>query len=177
MDCKEFRELLDLYVDGELSPEASFAARAHREGCNACSRVEQRLARLRGAVKRTVTEIEPPAELERRVRNLARPGWRQVISGSFPSPVNDRSGIPIWRRRVAVPVPAFVMTLLAFLALGVWTVSTLPERPTQSVPASVRRASPAPALETGAGFDLTQFDRGERAAIYKVRATESKHQQ
>ena len=76
MDCKEFRELLDLHVDGELSPEATLSARAHLEGCGACSRVERQLIRLRGAVKRVVKEVEPPPELERAIRKLARPEWQ-----------------------------------------------------------------------------------------------------
>ena len=176
MDCKEFRELLDLYVDGELSPEATLSARAHLEGCAACSRVERQLIRLRGAVKRVVSEVEPPLELERKVRNLARPGWRKVTGPLLePSRVNAGGGaaVSFWRKKIAVPVPAFALILFGALALGGWIISTLNMTPSPSNPASSRRAAPQP---SGSGpstaFDLTRFDRGERAAIYKVRSTD-----
>jgi predicted anti-sigma-YlaC factor YlaD len=99
MDCKEFRELVDFYVDGELSPETTLSARAHLEGCGACSRVEQQLLRLRGAVKRVVNEIAPPPELETRVKNLAWPGWHKVTIGSASK--DQTAEVPFWRKKIA----------------------------------------------------------------------------
>ncbi len=177
MDCKEFRELLDLYVDGELSPEATLSARAHLEECGACSRVERQLGRLRGAVKRVVGEVEPPLELERRVRKLARPGWQENITGlwSEPSPASS-ARVAVWRRKIAVPLPAFALILCAAVALGGWIFSTLNTRRSPSNPAGVRKAVDPSVSDPATTFDLAQFDRGERAAIYKVRLNDSTKQ-
>ena len=41
MDCKNLRELLDLYVDGELSPEAKVQAETHLAECRSCQRAEK----------------------------------------------------------------------------------------------------------------------------------------
>ena len=70
MDCKEFRESLDFYADGELAPEAEAAARLHLSECAACRRAEAELLRLRRALKRTVAQHQPPPELVRRVEAL-----------------------------------------------------------------------------------------------------------
>ncbi len=46
-DCKQMREVLDLYVDGELSPEATGVARLHINDCAACRPAERKLLLLR----------------------------------------------------------------------------------------------------------------------------------
>jgi hypothetical protein len=68
MDCKQFREILDCYLDLELSPEAMAAADAHLRECGACERVAAQLRALRQAVRRVVAAEAPPPGLERRVR-------------------------------------------------------------------------------------------------------------
>lgn len=75
MDCKQFRELLDCYVDGELSVEAVAAADAHLSECASCARVAAHLERLRGAVRQAVFAHSPPANLGERVRQSLRPWW------------------------------------------------------------------------------------------------------
>lgn len=177
MDCKEFRELLDLYVDGELSPEATLSARAHLEECGACSRVERQLVRLRGAVKRVVSEVELPLELERKVRKLARPSWQEKVTGLWWEPSSASSaGIAFWRSKIAVPLPAFALILCAAVALGGWISSTLSTTQSPSNLAGVKKAAGPFVSPAATAFDLTQFDRGERAAIYKVRLNDSTKQ-
>lgn len=75
MDCKQFRELLDCYVDGELSAETVAAADAHLSECAACARAAAHLEQLRGAVRLAVSAQSPPADLGQRVRRLLRPWW------------------------------------------------------------------------------------------------------
>ena len=75
MDCKQFRELLDCYVDGELSAEAVAAADAHLAECAACARAAAHLEQLRGAVRQAVSAQSPPAALGQRVRRSLRPWW------------------------------------------------------------------------------------------------------
>jgi hypothetical protein len=62
------REVLDLYVDGELSPEATAAARLHLNECAACHQAARELLLLREGVKAAVSECRPPEELAHWVR-------------------------------------------------------------------------------------------------------------
>src|SRR5215831_2419226 len=95
-DCKNIREILDLYVDRELSPEATVQAEAHLAECPACRNRVARLNRLRQAVKTAVRQYQPPTQLVDQVR---------------------RSTISRWRRATTwVPVAATVL-LIAVLAL------------------------------------------------------------
>ena len=79
MDCKEFRELLDLYVDGELSPEAMTAASVHLSECEPCRRVKAELLVLRRALKSVVAQHQPPPELAGNVHHIIQPTWRKLF--------------------------------------------------------------------------------------------------
>jgi len=86
MDCKNLREVLDLYVDGELSPEATVQADAHLAECQACRRAADRLQGLRHAVKATVSQYQPAPQLASRVRKSTvstwhrRPAWALAVA-------------------------------------------------------------------------------------------------
>jgi hypothetical protein len=75
MNCRQFRESLDCYLDGELSAAASAAADAHRKECPQCDRAVARLKELKMAVRRTVSVVTPPADLEARIRTAAATPW------------------------------------------------------------------------------------------------------
>jgi len=75
MDCKNIREIVDLYVDGELSPEATVQANAHLAECDSCRRTVDRLNRLRQAVKASVGQYQPTAQLVARVRKSTITSW------------------------------------------------------------------------------------------------------
>jgi predicted anti-sigma-YlaC factor YlaD len=159
MDCKEFRESLDLYADGELAPEAEATARVHLHECAACRRAEAELLRLRRALKRTVAQQEPPPELVRRVAALTNPRWRLL-----------------WQRHVSLPAPVFALLLLLIVALLVGTVGATLRQQSKSKQSAV--APPvaqqiAPANQPQSGLDLARFDHGARATIYKIRRTQT----
>jgi hypothetical protein len=99
MDCLEFRRVLDLYVDGELSAEALAAASRHRSECSSCRRTEEELHRLRQKVQETVSRYQPPADLRKRIE--------AALSGS--------------RRRLAASVVAIAVLLLVSWAAASWT--------------------------------------------------------
>ncbi len=86
MDCKNLREVLDLYVDGELSPEATVQAEAHLAECQACRRAADRLQGLRHAVKTAVSQYQPAPQLASRVRKSTvspwhrRPAWALAVA-------------------------------------------------------------------------------------------------
>ena len=60
MDCQQFRDALDCYVDRELSAAASAAADAHRRECPSCNRAAARLLDVKAGVKRTVGATRVP---------------------------------------------------------------------------------------------------------------------
>ncbi len=80
MDCKEIRELLDLYVDGELSADAAASASVHLSECASCRRAQEKLLQLRRAVKIAVAQHQPPADLARRIQGHLFWPWRRVLA-------------------------------------------------------------------------------------------------
>jgi|SRR5215471_4111719 len=80
MDCKNIREILDLYVDGELSPEASVQVETHLAECVACRNTVARLNRLRHAVKTAVKQYQLPAQLIDQVRQSTVFQWRRATT-------------------------------------------------------------------------------------------------
>jgi len=81
MDCKELREILDLYVDHELSAEAAAAAGLHVAECGACRSARDELVRLRQAIKEAVNKHQPPASLLESVKRISsRPGHRARVA-------------------------------------------------------------------------------------------------
>jgi anti-sigma factor (TIGR02949 family) len=80
MDCKKLREVLDAYVDGELSVDAATQAEAHIAECSACRRAVESLARLREAVRTAVGKPEAPVEVIERVRSSVSPRWHRAAA-------------------------------------------------------------------------------------------------
>lgn len=78
MDCKELRETLDLYLDGELAAEAFAAANAHVSECAPCRKVHRELLRLRRSVQQVVRAHGAPSVLEERIRGRLAPGWQRL---------------------------------------------------------------------------------------------------
>lgn len=88
MDCKQIREVLDCYVDGELSPESMASADAHVRGCRSCIRAVEHLNALRSQVRRVVAAHAPPSDLQQRMRHSLRAGsgigrFRMVVRSRF----------------------------------------------------------------------------------------------
>ncbi|MGH9159161.1 MAG: anti-sigma factor family protein [Vicinamibacteraceae bacterium] len=99
MDCKEFREALDLYVDDELSADGLASASAHLDECGGCRRAADELWWLRGAVRDVVRRHDPPPDVVR---------W-----------ANDRFGSARRPLRAVIVMPALAFALL--LGLFVWS--------------------------------------------------------
>jgi anti-sigma factor (TIGR02949 family) len=80
MDCKKLREVLDAYVDHELSPDAAAQAEAHIAECDSCHRAVEGLARLREAVRAAAGEPEAPTHLLERVHSSLSPRWHRPLA-------------------------------------------------------------------------------------------------
>lgn len=80
MDCKKLREVLDAYVDRELSPDAAAQAEGHIAECESCRRAVEGLRGLRTAVRSAAGEPEAPVHLAERVRKSLSPKWPRARS-------------------------------------------------------------------------------------------------
>ncbi len=80
MDCKKLREVLDAYVDHELSADAAAQADVHLAECNACRRTVEGLTKLHEAVKDAAGKPEAPAYLLERVQYSLSPRWPRGVA-------------------------------------------------------------------------------------------------
>ena len=173
MDCKEFREGLDRYLDGELSASDADEAREHSKGCVSCAKSEAGLRHLRSSLKRVVNRHQPPPELERNVLRALRSrerGTRQPAGKTLHE--SRRDGTPVWHAKVVVPLPFFALLVLSLFVLVGWLIfarGPVLKEVAKGRPAPV--ASPAPPVEASGGFDFARYYHGERASIQVVRRT------
>jgi anti-sigma factor RsiW len=155
MSC-HFTEKISLLVDGELSDEEARELGAHLSTCEACQLSHADFLRLRGELK--AYTLAPDFVAQRRA-------LRRILVSENPPP---------WKRSIRLPVPAFALLLAAVIALSLWlvTVRQSGQTPAEAETKPVKiLTTPAPARGTQDALDLARFDRGERAAIYKVRRT------
>ena len=80
MDCKKLREVLDAYVDCELSPDAAAQAEAHIAECGSCRRAVEGLTRLREAVRTAAGKPQAPTQLQERIQSSLSFGWHRVVA-------------------------------------------------------------------------------------------------
>jgi anti-sigma factor RsiW len=146
MSCS-FAEKISLLIDGELPFDEEGRVRQHLASCHACQEAQKNFLHLREQIKSY--ESEPDLAAERRVLQAAlasaKPRW--------------------WQRRVSLPAPVFALLVIALLAVAAWTALT---RAGNRRPEPERLTRSAPQVGQGAS-DLSVYDRGGRAAIYKTR--------
>ena len=83
-DCRQMESLLPAFVDGEASPRDAAMVEGHLERCAPCRRLvrEQRDVRALLTSRRTALLEKAPADLEVRVRSLARGADAVAARGS-----------------------------------------------------------------------------------------------
>lgn len=171
MDCEEFRERLDRYVDGELAAATEDEAREHLRVCPSCEKAAAGLRHLKSSLKRVVKRHQPPGELERAVLRSLRSRTRgEVTRGGGMNDESPRDVAPVWRAKVVVPLPFFALLIISLVVLAGWLLfarapareEVLTKRPSPS-------ALPAPTQEASGGFDFSRYYHGERASIQVVR--------
>ncbi|NLP06546.1 hypothetical protein GX411_11450 [Candidatus Fermentibacteria bacterium] len=133
MNCEKALKLIDLVLDGEVSESEEHMLHFHIAGCSSCRRALE-MGRDFSAVMRQISRPEPPADLEKRVRErLARmkPARRRI------------PGLPLWSR-IAVVIP-FAAALLLIIGLGSGGTGT-----DDSVPEAAVQPDKSVATETSA---------------------------
>ena len=151
MNCN-LSEKVSLFVDHALTTEEADEMKKHLEVCLECRQAEQDFLRFRRQIKLYAAEADPFAERQAL--------WRILTSQKTP----------LWRRRVALPVPVVAIAFAIVLVLSAWSILFRGAR----IPVPVDRVrSTTVDSEAGksneAGIDLSRFDHGQRAMIYKVR--------
>jgi predicted anti-sigma-YlaC factor YlaD len=154
MSCV-FTDRISLLLDGELSPADAEKIRVHMTGCRACRQVEQDFLHLRQDIRSY--EFETDAIVQ-----------RQTLGKVLAS-----QSLPLWRRRIALPAPVIAILVVSWMVLGILFILA---RTTSPAPDGIRHIGPVPAgapnTEPGE-TDLSRFDRGERAMVYKERRSET----
>jgi anti-sigma factor RsiW len=85
MQCDSAFEMLDAYLDGELTVEASAAIREHLNGCTRCSAQIADTARLQRALRGTRGHFTPSAEFRQRIhKQVARSRRRSWVLPWMP---------------------------------------------------------------------------------------------
>src|SRR5713226_4551238 len=80
MDCTKLREMLDAYVDRELSADAASQAEGHIAECSSCRRAVEGLTRLREAVRTAAGKPEVPQQLLASVRGSFSSRWPRALA-------------------------------------------------------------------------------------------------
>lgn len=155
MDCT-FTEKVSLLIDGELNEDEVRQTKRHLEDCAICCQAQEDFLRLRQKLQAYPLAVDLEAQ-QRAINHIlkARPAG---------------AGRPaFWRRRVALPVPALALLALLLIAVSVWAISlrlskSAPQT-TQFQPVKPDALPPTPAVV----YDLSRFDKGQRAVIYTSR--------
>jgi anti-sigma factor RsiW len=162
MDC-EFTEKVSLLLDAELPPEEALRVKEHISACAACKQAQDDFLRLRREIK--AYEFQPQPRPFAQAGMLAR--------------ILDSEKLPLWRRSVSIPVPLMTLLLAIIVALGVWSATLRRASRLAQSKGAPEKATPVKAIPSqaevveGKGLDFSQYEHGERAAIYKVRRTDS----
>ena len=101
MGCEEFKQLLDAYVDGELSPAEMDALRAHAKACEAC-REELMAAQL---LKETLAHMDDDLT----VPLQAQAAWRSAVRAEAGK--GKRQQTRKWMRACSALAAALVVAL------------------------------------------------------------------
>lgn len=78
MQCDSTSEMINAYLDGELSVENAAAVQDHLKTCPSCSALVAETARLQRALRRVRTQFTPSAEFRKRVQKQIRPSRRST---------------------------------------------------------------------------------------------------
>jgi Putative zinc-finger len=150
MSC-DISEKVSLLIDGELAAWETEQVRKHLSVCRVCSQMERDFLALRDQIRSFELEADPMAQ-------------KQALSNVLGS-----QRVPLWRRRIAMPAPVFALVVVVVLSLCAWVLLVVGRRsPAADVRAANAPAQPQRDQPTQGAIDLSRYDRGERAVIYKV---------
>jgi len=152
MSCN-FTEKVSQWIDGELVAAEAEQVNLHVAACTICQRAQEDFLLLREQISQYSIKRDHAAE-------------RRVLAE-----ILGTERVPLWRRKIALPAPAFALIGLLIVALSAWTIVTRATK--SSLPTAIHSANHAmekPSEQTAKdSVDFSRFDRGERAVIYTLR--------
>jgi anti-sigma factor RsiW len=104
MDCAQFKQLSEAYIDGELELSRVLELEAHLESCSACKSLAEATIEFRNSVRMNSPRHVAPPELRGKIRAALRRECRPDFG---------------WIRPLARPALYAAAAILVF-ALGVW---------------------------------------------------------
>lgn len=160
MDCRDARDRLASWLDGELAPAEAELLEMHLDACPACRDLAERLS-----AQAPVLELVRPAP----DRNLEREGWWDRMDAALAEEMARRERadrgrrrvLAVAARRVAVPLPVLGALVLLAAAAAAWGWSARREaarardeamRAGLALERVERLAAPAPAAVRGASL-------------------------
>lgn len=72
MNCRETRDLIHGYIDGELDLVKSIEVEEHLVDCAACAQMAKQIRSLRSTVGNSALRFNPPANFEKRLKSALR---------------------------------------------------------------------------------------------------------
>jgi anti-sigma factor RsiW len=157
MDCK-FTEKVSLLIDGELTDDESRQIQSHLSVCSRCQQTQEDFLLLRTEIRDYPRQPDISAQ---------RQAMRNLLSAE---------PIPFWRRKIALPVPAFALIFLLFVALSVWAAYLRATKSPQATEIILHQSEDKPIKPAVNPFDVSRFDNGGRAMIYTERRTSTNNQ-
>jgi len=106
MTCRDTRNLLNAYVDGELDSASSLGVESHVQGCTSCLAEVENLHALASAIENGELRFKAPAQLRKNVRVAIRAASPRVQRTFFS-----------WRLASAFAAVVLIVTMT-------WTVTT-----------------------------------------------------
>jgi predicted anti-sigma-YlaC factor YlaD len=128
MNCNWYQEQISMLIDRELDDEHATDVFHHLGRCADCRAFLQGTQRIQ--VHMAHIPLPPvPLSLDARVRTIPlKQGWRAAL-------LSFQTGVSWWKRRLAIPVPAFGALMLMLLASLAVMIGLLGKPQVQAEPA------------------------------------------
>lgn len=112
MNCRDFKEIADVYLDGELSVETTHTAQKHAESCSNCRKelVDQQL--LSNRVKLAIKENPENQISQVKIDNLLNRARAKAMSPTAFSAVKSYQGISI---KNLIPTAAGLLVIVGVI--------------------------------------------------------------
>lgn len=129
--CKQYRELVSLFIDTELEQENEHALFKHLANCEECQSYLDVLMKFK--VVRQRDQVEYPSELDSSIFEELKVRKNVYAFGKIdPQPIR----LPIWKRRIAISMP-LAATFMFVILIGLGSIIYGIEGPTGPVRQSI----------------------------------------
>jgi anti-sigma factor RsiW len=117
MDCAQFKQLLEAYIDDELELSRVLEVEAHLESCSKCKSLAEAAIEFRNSVRMNSPRHVAPPELRGKIRAALRRECRPDVS---------------WIRRLVRPA-LYAAAAILVCALGLWAWRLISDRRDQQL--------------------------------------------